>query len=677
MEDVEAFLRGYYELLRHDLERHGGSVEKFIGDAVVAVFGVPAAHEDDPERAVRAGLAIQRSVADLRAREGVDVHVRVGVTTGEVLVTLIAADADASVVGDVVNTAARIQTAAPGDAVLVDEPTRTASDRAIVYRPAHAILAKGKEDPVAVWVAVEPRSSVPEQPREDDVPIVGRVEELNQLLAVLGRSRKEPSTQLVTLVGPPGIGKSRLVRELAAHVERDPDVIRWRRGRSLAYGDGIAFWALGEIVKAEAGILESDPGDVTAEKLDRAIDAVVEAQQDRGWISRHLRTLVGLEGAGSGSAEGARVEAFAAWRLFLEALAEDRPTVLVFEDVHWADDALLDFIDLVVERGGDLPLFLACTARPEFLDRRPSWGGGKSNSTSIRLASLSDDDTSRFLGGLLGRMLMPGDAQRSLVARAEGNPLYAQEYVRMLRDRGLLALDAGGWRVVAEPDEPPGSVHGIIAARLDTLSDAERRLVQDASVIGRTAWVGAVCALSGRDRWEVDELLHGMERKQLLRRSRHPSVEGEVEVSFTHALVRDVAYSQIRRSERADKHEHAAAWIQGLEHERDDTAELVAYHYTTALRLRREIGDPPAEAVERARIALIAAGRRADAVNDHATAARHYAAAEEFMGSDDAERRRVTFARAPRLPRLSQHTKPGATLKNPILPRTVGSFGDG
>jgi class 3 adenylate cyclase len=390
VEDVEDLLRGYYAMLRRDLERHGGVVEKFIGDAVVAVFGAPTAHEDDPERAVRAGFAIQESVRELRARAAVEIQVRVGITTGEALVTFGASDGGASVVGDVMNTAARIQSAAPTGSVLVDEVTRDASHRVIRYTPADAIEAKGKSDPVTVWLAVEPRSTVPEQPRVTDVPLVGRGEEIAQLLAVLGRSRREPSTQLVTIVGPPGIGKSRLLRELGRRVE--PGLFRWLRGRSLAYGDGITFWALGEMVKSEAQILEFDAADVAASKLERAIAAVVEDERDRAWIGQHLRPLVGLEGMASPSSEGRGAEAFAAWRRFFEALAERQPTILVFEDVHWADDALLDFVDLLTDRAGDVPLLIVCTARPELLERRSGWGGGKTNSTRS-LRSSADSST--------------------------------------------------------------------------------------------------------------------------------------------------------------------------------------------------------------------------------------------------------------------------------------------
>ena len=291
----------YHDLLRRELERHGGTVEKFIGDAVMALFGAPVAHEDDPERAVRAALAIQDAIADLRAAdERLDLHVRVGVNTGEALVVL---DADPGAgegmaAGDVVNTAARLQSAAPVDGVLVGDATHRATDRVIAYAPAEPVQAKGKAEPLAAWVAHAPVSALPEQMRAE-LPLVGREHERSLLLQAFGRAREGPAAQLVTLVGPPGIGKSRLVAELCAAVEEAPELVTWRRGRSLAYGEGVSMWALGEIVKAQAGILESDSAEVAAAKLDAAVAADVDDQGDRAWVQRHLRQLVGVAGGRS------------------------------------------------------------------------------------------------------------------------------------------------------------------------------------------------------------------------------------------------------------------------------------------------------------------------------------------------------------------------------------------
>ena len=645
VEDVERFLAPYQRLLRESVERTGGVVAKFMGDGVMALFGAVVAHEDDPERAVRCGIAICEAVAAAETPGHDRLRVRVGVTTGEALV-VIGDGAAVDAVGDVVNTAARLESAAPAGGVLADERTYRATNRSIMYEPVSEITAKGKSQSVPAWAAIAPRSAVPEQARTQDVPLVGRGEELGRLWAALARSRETPATQRVSIVGPPGIGKTRLVRELGSRALQSPDPVRWLRGRSLAYGDGVAFWALGEMVKDEAGILESDQAEVAAHKLRQAVDAVVGEYREREWVARHLRPLVGLEAGASAPAEGGRVEAFAAWRRFMEALSEDCTTVLVFEDMHWADEALLDFVDLLVERAGMMPLLVVCTARPELLDRRPDWANDEAASTTITLAALSQDETTQFVGELLGRTRQPADLVRSLLLRSEGNPLYAQEYVRMLGDRGLLVHRRGEWRLTGEPAEVPGSVYGIIAARLDTLSADEKRFVQDAAVIGRTAWVGAISALSDTNPGDAERLLHELERKQLVHRSRTSMAEGEVELSFDHALIRDVAYSQIRRPDRAQRHERAAEWLERSQRGRDDGAELLAYHYTTALGLRLEMGADTSSLSDRARAALIAAGRQADAVNGYAAAARHYAAAEALMPSDDPDRSQLVLAHA-------------------------------
>jgi len=637
VEDVERFLAPYQALLSGCVERTGGTVAKFTGDGVMAVFGAVLAHEDDAERAVRCGLMIRDGLAEADSDAGEDrLRVRVGVTTGEALISL-SGSGLVDAVGDVVNTAARLESAAPVDGVLVDEWTYRATGRAIRYDEAAPVDAKGKSETVAAWVAVEPRSIVPEQQR-DQLPLVGRDTEASMLRDALDRSRREPSTQLVSVIGEPGIGKSRLVEELFSYVGALPDLITWRRGRSLSYGEGVAFWALGEMVKAQAGILESDSADVAEQKLSEAVAGVILDERDREWVARQLRPLVGLDTV-TGGGESSQVEAFAAWRRFVEAVAEDGPTVVVFEDIHWADDALLDFIELIADRAGAVPLLIVCTARPELLERRERWGGGMTNAQTISLTPLSDEDTARLVGGLLDQALLPAEVQETLLERAEGNPLYAQEYVRMLQDRELLVRHAGGWTLSEEIVDLPESLHGIIAARLDTLGSDEKALIQDAAVVGKTAWVGAVCALTERSAWQTEELLHGLERKQLLQRVRRSSIQGETEFQFGHALTRDVAYSQIRRADRAQKHEAAAAWIEQLAGERDDKAELLADHYTQALALRQALGEDTAVLAPRALAAFTEAGRQAAATSAHRAAARHYQAALTLATPNDARTR--------------------------------------
>ena len=619
-EDVRRLLQPYHARVRGELERFGGTVEKFIGDAVMAVFGAPVAHEDDPERAVRAALAIREVLAE----EG-DLEVRIGITTGEALITLDARpDAGEGMAsGDVVNTAARLQAAAPTGAILVDETTYRATERAIELEPANAVEAKGKSSPVPVWIALSARARVGVE-RVAGAALVGREQELTLLRETLGRVVRERRAQLVTIVGIPGIGKSRLVFELFSFVESGAlELIYWRHGRSLPYGEGITFWALGEIVKAQAGILESDSAEQAGKKLRQAVERFLPDGADAAWVERHLRPLAGLES--DQEAGDRRDEVFTAWRRFLEAIADERPLVLVFEDLHWADDALLDFVDHLVDWASGVPLLVVCTARPELLTRRSGWGGGKANSSTILISPLSEEETATLVHDLLGRSAIDADLQTRLLEHAGGNPLYAEEFTRML-------LERPGSSVV------PENVQGMIAARLDTLAAAEKELLQDAAVIGRAFWLGA---LEG-ERWTLEDRLHSLERKEFVRRERRSSVAGENEYVFRHALVRDVAYEQIPRAARAEKHRAAAEWMESLGRP-DDHAEMLAHHYLTALELSRASGRPLEDVADAARVALREAGDRAVSLNAFSPATRYYAAALELWPSEDPDRAELLF----------------------------------
>jgi class 3 adenylate cyclase len=612
-EDVAALLDPYHAHLKAELEKRGGTVEKFIGDAVMAIFGAPVAHEDDAERAVRAALAIR----DWAERESVEL--RVGINTGEALVTLGARplEGQGMAAGDVVNTAARLQSAAPLGGVLVGEQTFRATERAIEYAEAEPVKAKGKAQPIPVWRPVTARARVTVE-RVHGVALVGRRREVDLLAGALDRARQERSPELVTLIGVPGIGKSRLVLELFDRIEQEPEITFWRHGRCLPYGDGITFWALGEMVKAQAGILEGDGEEEAGRKL--------REQVDDPWLEGHLRPLVGLSGAPQGGGER-REEAFTAWRHFFEGLAEQRPLVLVFEDIHWADDNLLDFLDHLVDWTSSVPLLVVCTARPELLTRRPSWGGGKPNALTISLTPLSDDDTARLLAELLERSVLPAETQTELLARAGGNPLYAEEYARMLRERGRI-------------EQVPESIQGMIAARLDLLQPEQKSLVQDASVIGKTFWLGALERLTGRAPSEIERLLHSLERAEFVRRERTASVAGELEYSFRHLLVRDVAYGEIPRAERAERHRLAAEWIGGLARP-EDHAEMVAYHYLQALELGEAAGIDVGAFAEPAGAALADSGDRAFGLNAFDAAARHYRAALDLLPVGDTRRGRL------------------------------------
>jgi class 3 adenylate cyclase/tetratricopeptide (TPR) repeat protein len=638
VEDVRGTLAPYHALLRDRLEHYGGTVEKFIGDAVMAIFGAPVAHEDDPERAVRAALAIRAAIDRLNEDQpGLDLHVRIGVNTGEALV-VVGADAargEGMASGDVVNTAARLQAAAPVDGVLVGETTYHATDRATNYSAAEPVTAKGKANPVEAWQALDARAAlgvdVVQRPTS---ALVGRREELDLMLDALRRCRAERTVQLVTLVGVPGIGKSRLVWELFQAVDADPDFITWRQGRSLPYGDGVTYWALGEMLNAQAGILDSDTAEQAEGKLRATVADLIADRAERAWVEDHARALAGLGSQDVGSAERAS-EATAAWRRFFEALADRQPLVLVFEDLHWADDALLDFVDHLVEWSSGVPMLVVCTTRPELLDRRRGWGGGQRNALTIALSPLADDDVARLIGSLLEQALLPAETQAALLSTAAGNPLYAEEYVRMLIDRGYLRRDGDRWRLAAAELPVPESVQGLIAARLDDLPASEKALIQDASVLGKVIWLGAVAEMGDTDRFTAEERLHALERRELVRRERRSSVGGETEYAFRHILVRDVAYGQIPRAQRADKHRRAARWIESLSADRDNTPDMLAHHYSRALEYARDAGEDTDELERRTRLALRDAADRALALNSMSAALSHYYAAIELWPEPD------------------------------------------
>ena len=623
-EDVQARIERYHRKLRAQIESHGGTVEKFIGDAVMAVFGAPVSHEDDPERAVRAGLRILRAIDELNEEDpGLDLAVRIGVNTGEVVVALEARPehGEGMVAGDVVNTAARIQAAAPAGAVAVGEETFRQTERVIVYEPLPPAEAKGKSEPIAIYRAVEPRSRFgADLIRTHESPFVGREVEKTLLQGLFERSVRDSSAQLVTLVGEPGVGKSRLVAELFAYIEASPDLITWRQGRCLPYGEGITFWALGEIVKAHAGIYESDAPDAAARKL----DAVLPDTDERPWLRARLLPLLGID---SGQAPS-RDESFTAWLRFIEQIASTGPTVIVVEDLHWADPALLEFLAHLAEWSQGVPLLLVCTARPELFEKHSAWAGGLRNVQTISLSPLSDAETSLLVSALL-ESTVSDDVRRAVLERAGGNPFYAEEFVRLLADRGLDDSTAF-----------PDSVQSLIAARLDTLSPDRKALLQDAAVVGKVFWSGALATMGARPLEEVEQALHELLRKELVRPSRTSTMEGEAEYAFWHALVRDVAYGQTARADRARRHRSAASWLEEKAGERvEDLAEVLAHHYLQALELTEAAGngDAAGDLGPSARRYLALAGDRALGL-DTARAEELLRQALALCGEDDPQR---------------------------------------
>jgi class 3 adenylate cyclase/tetratricopeptide (TPR) repeat protein len=586
-EDVDEMLAAYFEMARPVIEAFGGTVEKFIGDAVVGAFGVPAAHEDDPERAVRAGLRICEEAERLEAVGGRPLRLRVGIDTGEAFVRLqiSATSGEGFLTGDSINTASRIQSIAPEMGVAVGLATFEATSLVFEYEELAPARLKGKSEPVRMFHAKAPRGRLgTDLTRTLDTPFIGREIELALLKDIFDETRAASSPQLVTVVGEPGLGKSRIVAELAAHLDADADLITWRQGRCLPYGERITFWALGEIVKAHAGILESDTPAVATTKL----DGVLPEGEERPWFRERLLPLVGIESTSSADRE----ELFTAWRRFLERVAQQNPAVLVFEDLHWADDAMLAFLEYLADRAKAVPLLVIGTARPEMFERRPNYGSSLLNHTSISLAPLSSDETARLVSALLETTVIPVDLQRPILDRAGGNPLYAEEFVRLLRDRALVVRKGSSWELRKGAEVPfPESVQALIAARLDALPSETKSMLADAAVIGKVFWAGAVATMGKRELRQVSNTLHELSRKDLVRPAKRSSIEGEAEYSFWHVLARDVAYGQLPRASRASRHVAAAQWIESKASGRlEDLADILVYHYATALGLARAAG---------------------------------------------------------------------------------------
>jgi class 3 adenylate cyclase/tetratricopeptide (TPR) repeat protein len=646
-EDVHRLLRTYYTTVRGEFERFGGTVAKFIGDAVYVLFGAPRAHEDDPERAVRAALAALDAVADLNAaRPAFDLHLHIGVTTGEVLVTFGTAPDESGGLawGDILNTASRLEAAAATDTILVDDPTYRATRHVIEYALAEPIRAKGKAEPVPVWQPIAPLArrglTLGEATRH---PLVDRNGELALLQGILDGVRSSRTPHLVTLVGDPGMGKSRLVFELFRRIEEGLDLMNFRLGRSPPYPAAVPFWALGEIVKAHAGMLATDGAAAAASKLHAAVRDLVPITAEAARIENHLRSLVGL-GEAAGAHGDQRGAAFAAWRHFLEALARRRPLVLVFEDIHWADDGLLDFIEHLIGWARDVPMLIVATARPELARRRPNWGKDDL-ATEIALRPLAEGETRELVWALAGSGALSKGVTDAIVTTAAGNPLYSVEFIRMLADRGLLAAAEAHTEPLDLRALPvPQSVRGIIASRLDSLPAEEKALLQAGAVIGRVVWPGALAAVTGHPRRVVMRRLRTLEDREFLGRVRQSSVGHEPEYRFRHVLIRDVAYSQIPHRRRGDIHLRAAEWLESLGRDRAaDRAEMLAHHYLSAHELARASGTGPYDLAERTRRALRDAGDRALTVHAYPTAARLFRSALELWPADDPERADLLF----------------------------------
>ncbi|MGH8928639.1 MAG: AAA family ATPase [Acidimicrobiia bacterium] len=620
-EDSRRRLTLFHGGVRQDVERFGGSLEKLMGDGVFAAFGASVAHEDDAERAVRSALRIVESVDELNAGQPhLSLAVRVAVTTGEAVVQLESSPDREGIVGDVVNTASRLQSVAAPGQVVVDERTYRASRDAVNFESLEAVELRGKEGKQPVWLATGLRSRYGVAVEEEAATaFVGRGEELSLLTDTFDRSVSRRSPQLVTIVGEPGVGKSRLVREFRGVIDDRPDLVWWRQGRCLPYGEGVTFWAIGEVIKAHSGVLESEPSETVLAKLRSTVATLFDDPEEAAWVELRLRSLVGL-----GEAGAERSELFAAWLRFFEALAARNPLVLVVEDLHWADEAVLEFVSHILDWAHESPILILCTARPELFSDRPDWGGGKRDAVTIGLSPLSDEETVELVTSLSQRPLMDATLQQALIERSGGNPLYVTELLRLANETGWLE------RIRRGDDIPlPDSISAIIAARLDLLEPGDKAVLQAAAVIGRVFWAGALSFAEDLDMAEVQRRLRRLVSRELIRPVRRSSMQGQDEYSFAHVLARDGAYGRLTKQDRARLHEATARWLEAVSGERAiDVAELLAYHHATAWELA-----PSADTERRRRVYRfqLAAGDRARAF-DAGRAVRFYRAAIALAG---------------------------------------------
>ncbi|MDP9327273.1 MAG: AAA family ATPase [Actinomycetota bacterium] len=612
-EDVQAILTPYYARLRDEIEAFGGSVEKFIGDAVVGVFGAPIAHGDDPERAVRAALQIRDDIEEMNeASPDLDLQVRLAVHTGEAIVALGARmkEGEAMVAGDVINTASRLQTSAPTNSILVGDETYRSTRSTIDYEPVEPLTVKGKQAPLVAWLAVA-AARPPGERMIQGVPIVGREHELATIARLWERVVADRQPHLVTVFGPAGVGKTRLAIEF---LPADPgDDMQTLLGRSLPYGESGAYGAFAQQVKQIATIFDGDPEELATEKLRRSLEGLIEPQ-DVDEVSSHMATMLGI---GGDDAVPDRQTLFYSARRFVEGLAGRQSTVLLFQDLHWADPSLLDLIEHLASRVREAPLLFLTLSRPELLADRPGWGAGVQAYTALPLEPLDDEHARELAARLLEHASADTQAQTAgeLAELAEGNPLFIEELVASLAERSAPAVG-----------ELPTSIRGIIAGRLDAVPSAERSLVLAASVVGRIFWDGALARLgSFGDR--LPELLDSLEGRDLIRRESSSRFQGQQQFRFKHMLIRDVAYATLPRAKRREGHAAVAAFLEEVHAERDSPA-TVAHHC-------REAGDH-----ERAADYFVAAADQAGRGWAKAEAVGFLKEALALVGESNEERRR-------------------------------------
>jgi class 3 adenylate cyclase/tetratricopeptide (TPR) repeat protein len=614
-EAVRSVMGSYFERMKAIAEINGGTVEKFIGDAVMVVFGVPLLHDDDAERAVRAALAMRDAMTDLNAELGVSLAARVGVNSGEAVAGG-GEDRQFLVTGDAVNVAARLQQGADMGEVVVGPLTESLTRSAIEYAPREPIAAKGKPDPIRAFRAIRPRSAVPEQARglpAMRAQLVGRQRELRMLLDSFERVRDDRRAHVFTLVGNAGIGKSRLVGEALARIAA-ADRAHVLRGRCLPYGAGITYWPLMEIVRDDAGITGDDDRERAIAKLGARTRSLLG--DDAGTIRARLATMLGLERAEDAMPEvvPAQFAKEIGWgaRHYLAAVART-PTVIVVDDLQWAAPAVFEIVEGLAESAEDAPLLLLCVARPQLLELRPTWGAGRSNATTITLDALTGDETKTLISRLLDIDDLPAELRDRVVRRSEGNPLFCEEFLRMLIDDGHVTRVGDRWRAAETVADVrvPESIHALLAARLDGLGEDERRTMQAASVAGERFGASEVAALVPE--LDVGAAITSLRRTGLVLEDRESHEPGRYR--FKHLLMRDVAYAGLPKAIRANLHERFGSELErSVGDRRGEFAEVLAHHSERAFTLSAEIRAHPDVLAKRARLALdqaLALGDRA------------------------------------------------------------------
>jgi class 3 adenylate cyclase len=637
-EEVRELLSRYFDTCRRLIGIYGGTVEKFIGDAVMAVWGTPTAQEDDAERAVRTALDLVTAVAALGEEVGApDLRLRAGVLTGEAAVNL-GAEGEGMVAGDLVNTAARVQAAAAPGTVLVGDATRRATAAAIAYEPAGEHELKGKAEPISLFRALRITSvrGGARASNELEPPFVGRQRELNLVKELFHATAGERKAHLLSVVGIGGIGKSRLAWEFEKYLDGVADTVYWHRGRCLAYGDGVAYWALAEMVRMRALIAEEDVPEEARAKLRTMLEEWLPDAEERAWVEPRLAQLLGL----GEQVSDERQNLFSAWRLFFERLAAQGPVVLVFEDLQWADASLLDFVEHLLDWSRAHPIFVLALARPELAERHPGFGAGGRNATALSLEPLPETAMTELLDGFVPGL--PDDLRGRILERAEGVPLYAVETIRMLLDRSLLAREGDAYRPTGPIDalEVPETLHALVAARLDGLSPDERRVLQDAAVLGKSFTKSGLAALSGLDDDALETLLTSLIRKEVLSVQADPRSPERGQYSFLQDLLKRIAYDTLSRSERKARHLAAAAHLEvTLAAAETELVEVVAAHYLDAYEAAPDAEDAP---VLRAKAAehLALAGERAASLAASEEAQRYFEKAAA-LAADDLVRARL------------------------------------